>query len=127
MNIRNSKPVFTTLFAAIALSAASFAGAAESGLSHNEQAAQNAIVDQSTTSTAATTRDARSATLAQNENAAQRVIAVDYAAISLPITVRGEVAALAVNERAAKRAIVDVPPASHAMTKDTSTKPVAVR
>ena len=125
MNIRHSKPVFTTLFAAIALSAASLAGAA--GLSQNEQAAQNTIVATSSTSIRATAHDAGVATLAQNESAAQRTIAVDYTAVSNPVAVVRDHVALVGNERAAQRAIVGAPRASHAMTKSVATHPVAAR
>ena len=99
MNIRHSKPVFTTLFAAIALSAASLAGAA--GLSQNEQAAQNTIVATSSTSIPATAHDAGVATLAQNESAAQRTIVIDNAAVSKTVVVDRNPVALLGNERAA--------------------------
>jgi len=122
MNIRHSKHVLTLLLSTIALGSASFAGAAESGLSHNEQAAQRAIFDAASTSIA-TAHDARIATLAQNESAAQRVIVVDYGAISSPIVVGGETAALVGNERAAQRAIVDAPRAN----RPVATTPVAAR
>ena len=125
MNIRHSKPVFTTLFAAIALSAASVAGAA--GLSQNEQAAQNTIVATSSTSIPATARNAGVATLAQNESAAQHAIVVDNAAISNLGVVDRDPVALVGNERAAQRAIVDASRASHAMTKSVATHPVAAR
>jgi hypothetical protein len=123
MNIRHSKTAFTLLVSALALSSASFAGAAESALSHNEQAAQRAIVDVSSTSAATPAHDASIATLAQNENAAQRVIVVDYSTISGPIAVRGGAVSLIGNERAAQRAIVDAPRANRAI----ATTPVAVR
>ncbi len=122
MNIRHSKHAFTLLLSAIALGSASFAGAAESGLSHNEQAAQRAISDVSSASMA-TAHDPRIAALAQNESAAQRVIVVDYGTLSSPITVAGETVALAGNERAAQRAIVDAPRANRAI----ATTPVAAR
>lgn len=125
MNIRHSKPAFTTLFAAIALVSASFAGAAESGLSHNEQAAQNAIVGGSSVS--AVGRGAGVATLAQNEAAAQRAIVVDYAVVSNPIAVAGETVALVANEQAAQRAIVDAPRANRSLSSSVAATPVAVR
>ena len=124
MNIRHSKPVFTTLFAAIALGAASLAGAAESGLSQNEQAAQNAIAG---ASLATSSRDTRVATLAQNETAAQHVIVVDYADVSSPIAVGGEAVALVANERAAQRAILDVPHAKPVIANAVASTPVAAR
>ena len=127
MNIRHSKPAFTTLFAALVLGTASLAGAAESGLSFNEQAAQNAIVAVATPAIVGTSDHADVATLAQNENAAQRAIVVGHDAVSHAVRGRGAAAALVINERAAQRAIVDAPRASHAMAKPVATKPVAVR
>jgi hypothetical protein len=127
MNIRHSKPAFTTLFAAIAFASASLAGAAESGLSHNEQAAQNAITSVSSASIATAAHDAGAATLAQNEKAAQRVFVVDYATVSNPIVAGGEPVALVANERAAQRAIVDAPRTKPAITSAVATTPVAVR
>jgi hypothetical protein len=123
MNIRNSKSAFALLISATALSLASFAGAAESGLSHNEQASQRAIADVSSTSITTSAHSASIATLVQNETAAQRVIVVDYSTIQGPIAVGGETVTLVGNERAGQRAIVEAPRANRAV----ATTPVAVR
>jgi hypothetical protein len=127
MNIRHSKPVFTLLISAIALSMASFAGAAESGLSHNEQAAQRAIVDVSSTSIATAVNDAAIATLAQNETAAQHVIVVDYGTIPDPTVIGGDSVALVGNEHAAQRAIVDAPRGNPVIKAAIAITPVAIR
>ena len=127
MHIRHSKPVFTTLFAAIALSATTFAGAAEFGLSHNEQAARNTIVETTATPRASASHDVGVATLAQNESAAQRAIVVDYSAVANPVAARDEAASLVINEHAAQRAIHDAPRTDPRMTKHVATMPVAVR
>jgi hypothetical protein len=115
MKIRHSKPVFTTLIAAIALGSASIAGAAEAGLSHAEQAAQHAIVDASSTSIGSSVRDYGVATLVQNESAAQHAIVVDHGAVPRAVTAGGEAVALIANEQAAQRAIVDAPRANRAI------------
>jgi hypothetical protein len=127
MKISHSKPVFATLLAAFAFGSASLAGAAESGLSHNERAAQQAIVGTSSNSIGGEARDARVATLTQNENAAQRAIVVDYGAASAPAATGGEAVALAVNERAAQRAIVDGPNTGRPSANAGATGPVAYR
>jgi hypothetical protein len=127
MKISHSKPVFATLLAAFAFGSASLAGAAESGLSHNERAAQQAIVGTSSNSIGGEARDTRVATLTQNENAAQRAIVVDYGAASAPTATGGEAVALAVNERAAQRAIVDGPNTGRPSANAGATGPVAYR
>jgi hypothetical protein len=127
MKINHSKPVFATLLAAFAFGSASLAGAAESGLSHNERAAQQAIVGTSSNSIGGEARDTRVATLTQNENAAQRAIVVDYGAASAPTATGGEAVALAVNERAAQRAIVDGPNTGRPSANAGATGPVAYR
>lgn len=124
MNISHSKPVFTTLVAALALGAANLAGAADAGLSNNERAAQLAIVDSVSASIAA--HETNAATLAQNEAAAQRVILVDYAQVSSPVTVGSDPVALVTNERAAQHAILDAPRAKRTLISVAAT-PVAAR
>ena len=88
----------------VALSAATFAAPAFAGeLSHNERAAQSAIV---APESAPSSVDASPATLSRNENLAQRVIVDGPASSSDRAGVTGE-ATLAQNEIAAQRAIAD--------------------
>lgn len=88
----------------VALSAATFAAPAFAGeLSHNERAAQSAIV---ATESAPSSIDASPATLSRNESLAQRVIVDAPVSTSDRAGVTGE-ATLAQNEIAAQRAIAD--------------------
>jgi len=88
----------------VALSAATFAAPAFAGeLSHNERAAQSAIV---ATESAPSSVDASPATLSRNESLAQRVIVDVPASTSDRTGTTGE-ATLAQNEIAAQRAIAD--------------------
>ena len=88
-----------------------FAQSSAPGLSSNETAARNAIVEQaSPRSTHALTRTLSATRLADNENAARRVI-VDATATRTSArrpVIAGD-AVLVHNERAARRAIADLP------------------
>jgi len=116
------------LFATLVLSSPLFAATndSEAGLTHNERAAQDAIVQ--SPSSATVPNDTRTTTLANNEIAAQHAIsdinAVHDPAIAAAI---GE-PKLMQNERAAQRAIVDVPRpkrGSSAVTTSASLVPAA--
>ena len=96
---------------ALLLGGASAFAQSASGLSSNETAARNAIVDQaSPRSTHTLTRTLSATRLADNENAARRVI-VDATATRTSArqpVIAGD-AVLVHNERAARRAIADLP------------------
>ena len=106
------------LVAAATFAAPAFAG--EAALSHNERAAQGAVV--STVESVPAPIDASAATLSRNESLAQRAI-VD---VSVPASDRVDAigsATLTRNEIAAQRVIVDVTNASaDALRHATGTK-----
>jgi hypothetical protein len=130
-SVHTQRPVTylrAALFATLVLSSPLFAATSDSevGLTHNERAAQDAIVQ--LPSSATVPNDTRTTTLANNENAAHHAIsdinAVHGPAIAAAI---GE-PKLEQNERAAERAIVDVPRprrASSAVTTSASLVPAA--
>jgi len=97
------------LFATLVLSSSLFAATndSEAGLTHNERAAQDAIVQSS--SSAAVPNDIRTTMLANNENAAQHAISDVDASHGPAIAAAIGEPQLTQNERAAQRAIVDVP------------------
>lgn len=105
------------LVAATAFAAPAFASGAS--LSHNENAAQNAIVGSFDNATASV--DVSPATLARNEGLAQRVI-VD---VSAPVSNRAGTigdATLTQNEVAAQRAIADAAASAGSAHDATSAK-----
>jgi len=97
------------LFATLVLSSSLFAATndSEAGLTHNERAAQDAIVQ--SPSSAAVPNDIRTTMLANNENAAQHAISDVDASHGPAIAAAIGEPQLTQNERAAQRAIVDVP------------------
>lgn len=119
-----------TLLAALVLSSPLFAATndSEARLAHNERAAQDAIVQSPSRSSAPVSNETRTATFANNENAAQRAIADVSATQGTSIAAATGEPKLMQNENAAQRAIVDVPRPtrpSSAITSSASLVPAA--
>ena len=93
------------LFASFVTATSAWAG--DASLTHNERAAQNAIVE--TAQSRPIFSDDSVATLAHNEHAAQRVIVDASASTPARAGVAMGEAALSHNELAAQRAIADAP------------------
>ena len=105
------------LSAAATFAAPAFAG--EASLSHNERAAQSAIV--ATVESAPASVDVSPAALARNENLAQRAIVDVSATDSRPVDTVSKVT-LTQNEIAAQHAIVDATAADGSARYGTSAK-----
>ena len=108
MNFVKTYPAVAALFLAIGFGTTGFAAASDSGLSQNEQSAQQAIVSSPAQVSSA---DTRIATLADNERAAQNAIASEPV-FGTSFDATSETA-LVTNELAAQRAIVDAPAPQH--------------
>jgi hypothetical protein len=129
--VHTERPVIylrAALFATLVLSSPLFAATSDSeaGLTRNERAAQDAIVQ--SPSSATVPNDTRTTTLANSENAAQRAISDVDASHGPAIAAAIGEPKLMQNERAAQRAIVDVPRpkrGSSAVTTSASLLPAA--
>ena len=110
------------LLAAFVLSAPLFAAThdGELGLTHNERAAQDTIVQLPNGSSTTIPHDTRSASLADNENAAQHAISGINTARGPAIAAATDAPNLAQNEDAARRVIVDLPRPRRAFRPITS-------
>lgn len=113
MNFIKTYPAVTAILVALSLGTAGLAAASDSGLSHSEQSAQQAIVGSTLAVRSVSNADSHAATLADNERAARGVIAVDFGPRKLGTTLADEATTLAANELAAQHSIVDAPVVRH--------------